>query len=1332
MHQKWLTKLLGSTTTITTPSLSTTTISALSKAPSFTSLSARTPYFQSTNFHSTVEFRKEIQSNRILHLPASFTKHIQHTTWPRAKRGYSTNSIGLLERLEAVDKSFDEGIQAINTLLESKLDHNKAFLNAYKELLENEKNILIETENTPLKKNPDNKVLLDKASKTLHLLGQKMLELEEKVEDSPHRSFPSDQAMTARILKGIAERCLLEPYYHRTERTPQEERILYDQQQLMREDPKRLELFYQTLRNIAKLAEDNHFGFKPTCFISHAWAKDDHSFEKWVEDPFLIDMYTHLREAGIEAKLDAVSLPWSKRFKDFMNTLPTSNHVLLIGTESFFLKEKDHLTGVSYESELMQKRKKMVDEQKRIFPVTPIILSGNYNNAFPIEYYGIKAADFRTNSYVKSIKELLRHLYQVNEKDILFDKTWEEFEKKYPNAMKLFPDIFLPYATTSASFTTSNKLTTGEYIGLAGIFIAVATFIIQQEIQEIVKEEEEKQKRRHTSIEPDLIEPVRDETKFTKRQATTAIEEKINMKRRAGEDMVYFAITGGQGSGKTEIANEYYYHYKRRQNSSKRICTAWIFYADNLAALEEDYKYFASNKLKIDIRNCTQLEEIIQLVNEELEHREDWLLIFDNVKKSYLIQEGSIVTQKNGYDAIKHFLPQGDKQKGCVLLTSESSKIWQNKNVHNVSLNKAPYRLTQDETIDLFEKSIKKHFSDLEKHSLLTLAAELGYIPLALRRAAAFIENQTTDGHYQEAIAAYKAKFQKLTGIDEKRILTSKDHFEINKAVNKLAINAMSQEAQNILSFLIFLPAQQIDPNAKFVSEFIKKALPSLTDRDYNASFEALEQFYLLESGKLYKLHASVKEAVIELEAEKLAQKEHKLFTHLNKSDQEVYKKRFMVSNLQTILSYIRLHANNYLFLPSNEKRVPYVESLMAAVSEIKDDLNAQKEKRPIIHIAQVLDSLANYYSSSNDAANAMNALREAKSWLENQIKDNNKRTSLQKGELSIEEIYHLLSSIHPDFPPMYARVLYSIGRIGYLYTKDKTMFDISKNAIIQSIKLYELMPNNNLESVITERSGLGSLLIESVKEDPLERKKDIKDAIALYEKLQKDEKHYITKDQDNQNKVVIPANDKIHQAVCLSQLARAYEKLVTLEEDSLLKQAYYREGLSYAIKALNYTKTAPLERKKPEYLNILGKLLLDMPTLQLDETFLSPLTSVASELSLPSNTTSIGSLELAAKIFRLSQESCSPRPEGRAQLAQATLGLAKVLYEQGMDKEAQTLAQECQNIQLKLKRPDTHPELQETKDLQNKLKERLFLREGICKLGISPLSNRVATGLSL
>jgi hypothetical protein len=182
------------------------------------------------------------------------------------------------------------------------------------------------------------------------------------------------------------------------------------------------------------------------------------------------------------------------------------------------------------------------------------------------------------------------------------------------------------------------------------------------------------------------------------------------------------AIAGLGGIGKTQTAVEYAHRYR---DDYKAVL--WVRVESDSSTTSGFLEI--AGMLNLAAKDA---QESVQAVNRWLGSNAGWLLIFDNADEP---------------EKLKPFLPTDPK--GHILITSRAQVF------HGLAQPVRLEVLAPEKALEFLLKRTEREASDAaEKESAEHLAKELGYLPLALEQAGAFIsENGSQFGDY---LASYR------------------------------------------------------------------------------------------------------------------------------------------------------------------------------------------------------------------------------------------------------------------------------------------------------------------------------------------------------------------------------------------------------------------------------------------------------------------------------------------------------------------------------------------------------------------------------------------------
>jgi len=176
-------------------------------------------------------------------------------------------------------------------------------------------------------------------------------------------------------------------------------------------------------------------------------------------------------------------------------------------------------------------------------------------------------------------------------------------------------------------------------------------------------------------------------------------------------------ITGLGGIGKTQLAIQYAYSY----GYAYKNCI-WFINAETSTTTQNYFVGFAKH-FNVPLPPDFSPEDLQQAVKSWLNSNKDWLLIFDNVESS---------------DAINSYVPQ--KYKGRIIITTRNTEIDFGK---YLPLDVFDMDDAMDFLVRRFSEDNEQNMKFYEKNDFDTAAPQLvtrlGYLPLALEQAAAYI-----------------------------------------------------------------------------------------------------------------------------------------------------------------------------------------------------------------------------------------------------------------------------------------------------------------------------------------------------------------------------------------------------------------------------------------------------------------------------------------------------------------------------------------------------------------------------------------------------------------
>ena len=267
------------------------------------------------------------------------------------------------------------------------------------------------------------------------------------------------------------------------------------------------------------------------------------------------------------------------------------------------------------------------------------------------------------------------------------------------------------------------------------------------------------------------------------------------------------AIYGLGGMGKTQLALKYALQF---WDEYKPVF--WV-HAETEESDRSRYAEFARSLGLMKRATRQQNKANLQTEEEAITHRQqeqeiaiaaflrwldthiNWLLVMDNADTP---------------EFLSAYLPRNPQ--GHILLTTRTHDLAP-LHIHKPLLLKA---LSEEASLQFFLHRCNRHNANVEeRQSAAELAGELGYLPLAMAHAAAYIAYRQTDfAHYLELYREQKLALLELSGV-----LGEDTHLTSIRATWELNFQALQQEqgagragayARDLLNFCAFLGADDI------------------------------------------------------------------------------------------------------------------------------------------------------------------------------------------------------------------------------------------------------------------------------------------------------------------------------------------------------------------------------------------------------------------------------------------------------------------------------------------------------------------------------------------
>jgi tetratricopeptide (TPR) repeat protein len=272
------------------------------------------------------------------------------------------------------------------------------------------------------------------------------------------------------------------------------------------------------------------------------------------------------------------------------------------------------------------------------------------------------------------------------------------------------------------------------------------------------------------------------------------------------------SISGLGGVGKTQLVVEYAYQF-----ASEYDLIWWIRSEDNVTLLG-DFS-FLGDVIKLEQDESANIRSKVSHVRKWLETNGNWLLIFDNVQRPEDLYS-PVVSETN-------FIPQSSL--GHVLITSRNpnwSSIATPFNIQVFSL---------EEAIEFLQKRTGR----IDATGAIDLANELGYLPLALEQAAAFII-ETPGMTFQKYLELFRERHQELWK-NERPPINYPDTVATTWSISIESIKIEKPDSLDLLNMCAFFASEEIPIS------FFKNPFTNIDDLGFSLAVKCLKKYSLID-----------------------------------------------------------------------------------------------------------------------------------------------------------------------------------------------------------------------------------------------------------------------------------------------------------------------------------------------------------------------------------------------------------------------------------------------------------------------------------------------------
>jgi tetratricopeptide (TPR) repeat protein len=443
--------------------------------------------------------------------------------------------------------------------------------------------------------------------------------------------------------------------------------------------------------------------------------------------------------------------------------------------------------------------------------------------------------------------------------------------------------------------------------------------------------------------------------------ARPEIEKQLQKKLKEDDQqpIILAACQGLGGVGKTQLAQHYLL------NSGEQYTFRGWIQADTTEQLVVQYQQLAHQLKLVDSK--VSAEEVISVVKNWFNQKTQWLLVYDNAQD---------------YNALQAYLPS---QGGRILITTRNAN-WIIPGSIFIDV------MCEAEAVELLQKTSGR--CDPE---MIELAKELGYLPLALAQAGAYIgQKKKTTKQYLELYLKRKSRLL----ADDKAFPAGCKHepVYITWDMNIAEIQQKCPNALKVINVCVWLAPTNIpwpllvrcleiedETDAELEFDDIKQALGNYSLCTIHEEKQTLSMHHLVQTVRRDKLTIKEQEAGIEHTTNKLLAE----FPSETNEKLDAYK-RLLLPHLEVILFhtlelspheeidlflelYLLSHllGRIYLYLICDPNRA---KKLLETVLDISIELFGKEHP----NVANALNDVANAYGDLGDAQKKKEFLESA------------------------------------------------------------------------------------------------------------------------------------------------------------------------------------------------------------------------------------------------------------------------------------------------------------------------------------------------------------------
>jgi tetratricopeptide (TPR) repeat protein len=538
------------------------------------------------------------------------------------------------------------------------------------------------------------------------------------------------------------------------------------------------------------------------------------------------------------------------------------------------------------------------------------------------------------------------------------------------------------------------------------------------------------------------------------------------------------AISGLGGIGKTQTAVEYAYRYRDDYR--------YVFWvgADTELDLTSGYVSIAQT-LNLPLKDTENQDETVQAVRVWLEREEDWLLIFDNADQPELVQpflpreiQGHILVTSRAQDfqdlgivqAVEMATLNPEEAVAFMLhRTGRTHPVGAHPRVRPMQGIEPNTDLSPGPNPTVTGSGQSRGIAPTEYAAATALAAELGYLPLALEQAAAYIVTNRVS--FTDYLNSYRKQRLKRLEKAKPKLGQYPDSVATTWALNLKEVQKQAPAAAALLNYCAFLHPDAIPFNlfTQGAAELGEPLATALAD----AADDPLELYDLLNPLGSYSL--------VRVEPESQSLSLHRLVQEVIRAELGDGGCQNWVEPLFKAMAQLTPEEGKDLEYQAWPALAPLVNHVQDLASHCQQHAIASTEAADVFHV------MGGYLLERGQYALAEPLLQKALDLRRNLLGDKHEdvadsldraaRTHQLQGHYSEAETLHqealvmrkqLLGDEHPD-------VALSLNNLAWLY-EDQGRYSEAEPLYQEALAMYKRLLGNEHLSVASSLNNLALL----------------------------------------------------------------------------------------------------------------------------------------------------------------------------------------------------------------------------------------------------------------